>query len=77
MSLPPTEFVNRDGTLPHIPDDLTLPQFILDAWHPARPVNTHGNPVLIEDSTGRGVHLAEVCRAAESPSNFLFNSTPV
>ncbi|KAI0095115.1 amp dependent CoA ligase [Irpex rosettiformis] len=48
------------GPLPHIPDNLTLPQFILDAWHPNRPVNTHLNPVLIEDSTGRGVGLSEL-----------------
>lgn len=49
------------GALPHIPDDVTLPQFIFDSWHPTRPVNKNHNPVLIEDSTGRGVGFSEVC----------------
>ena len=64
MSDKVTEFVAPYGTLPHIPDDVTLPQFILDSWHPTRPVNKNANPVLIEDSTGRGVHLSEVSRYA-------------
>ncbi|EKM61280.1 uncharacterized protein PHACADRAFT_247774 [Phanerochaete carnosa HHB-10118-sp] len=55
-----TEFVAPYGTLPHVPDDVTLPQFILDSWHPTRPVNKNANPVLIEDSTGRGVHFSEI-----------------
>lgn len=55
-----TEFVAPFGTLPHVPDDVTLPQFILDSWHPTRPVNKNANPVLIEEATGRGVHFSEV-----------------
>jgi hypothetical protein len=41
-----------DG-LPHIPDDLTLPQFILDSRHLTRPVRQANTPWLIEDSTGK------------------------
>lgn len=60
MSSSVTEFVAPSGTLPDIPDDVTIVQFILDSWHPTRPVNKHPNPVLIEDSAGRGVYLSEV-----------------
>lgn len=61
------------GPLPHIPDDLTLPQFILDSWHPNRLVNKNLNPVLIEDSTGRGVGHSEVrfSIASTRPGNCL------
>ncbi|GJE94284.1 amp dependent CoA ligase [Phanerochaete sordida] len=55
-----TEFVSSRGALPDIPDDITLPQFILDSWHPTRPVSTKGNPMFIDDVTGRAVHLPEV-----------------
>jgi hypothetical protein len=57
FSLPPSQ---ANGPLPHIPDNLTLPQFMLDTWHPTRPVNKHLNPVLIEDTTGKKVGFAEV-----------------
>lgn len=61
MSSKVVEFVHPlSGSLPHIPDDMTLPQFTFDAWHPTRPVNTHSNPIFIEDSSGREVHLPEI-----------------
>lgn len=46
--------------LPYIPDDLTLPQFMLDYQHLARPVRKDGIPWLIEDSTGRRIGFEEV-----------------
>ncbi|KAJ7193364.1 amp dependent CoA ligase [Mycena pura] len=46
--------------LPHIPNDLTLPQFLLDYTHPARPLRPHGVPWLIEDKTGRPVAYDEL-----------------
>lgn len=46
--------------LPFIPDNLTLPQFILDSQHLTRPVRGDGIPWLIEDSTGRKIGFEEV-----------------
>ncbi|KAI0706143.1 phenylacetyl-CoA ligase [Cytidiella melzeri] len=60
MSVPEFTTAPSVGPLPHIPDDVTLPQFILDSWHPHRPVNKHLNPVLVEDSTGKQVGFAEL-----------------
>ncbi|KDQ63355.1 hypothetical protein JAAARDRAFT_147584 [Jaapia argillacea MUCL 33604] len=48
------------GPLPHIPDDLTLPQFILDSHHPTRPIRGEGIPWLIEDRTGRRIGVEEL-----------------
>ena len=41
------------GPIPHIPDDLTIPQFILDTHHPARPTVTTPQAWLVEDRSGR------------------------
>lgn len=43
-----------------IPDDLTIPQFLLDTTHPLKPVNTTNAPWLIDDASGRKVGLEEV-----------------
>ncbi|KAG9315598.1 hypothetical protein JVU11DRAFT_3236 [Chiua virens] len=48
------------GVLPHIPDNLTLAQFILDSQHPLRPIRGHGIPWFIEDHTGRTVGYEEI-----------------
>ncbi|OJT02330.1 4-coumarate--CoA ligase-like 7 [Trametes pubescens] len=48
------------GPLPPIPDDLTIPQFLLDSHHPARPVLKKPQPWLIEEATGREVGSDEV-----------------
>jgi hypothetical protein len=55
-----TEFISSGGPLPHIPDNLTLTQFILDSTHEYRPVRPQGVPWLIEDATGRKIGLEEV-----------------
>ncbi|KAH9927929.1 amp dependent CoA ligase [Epithele typhae] len=47
------EIVADGGPLPHIPDDLTIPQFILDAHHPARPVLKNVQPWIVDDLSGR------------------------
>ncbi|KAI0634258.1 hypothetical protein C8Q77DRAFT_1110746 [Trametes polyzona] len=53
--------INADGgTLAHIPDDLTIPQFILDSQHPLRPAADPQRPWLIEESTGRAVRANEL-----------------
>lgn len=48
--------------LPPIPDDLTIPQFLLDSRHITRPYNTASNPWFIEEATGRSIGFEEVCR---------------
>jgi hypothetical protein len=55
-----TEFLSPGGPLPYIPDDLTLPQFILDSTHECRPIRSQGATWLIEDATGRKVGFDEV-----------------
>ena len=55
-----TEFLSPGDPPPHIPDDLTLPQFILDSTHECRPVRRQGATWLIEDATGRKIGLDEV-----------------
>jgi hypothetical protein len=55
-----TEFVSPGGPLPHIPDDLTLAQFIFDPTHECRPIRPQGVPWLVDDATGRKIGLEEV-----------------
>jgi hypothetical protein len=44
----------------HIPDDLTVPQFIFESQHELRPPRQQHIPWLIEDETGRGIGGDEV-----------------
>ena len=56
-----TEFVSPGGPLPHIPDHLTLAQFVLDSPHEcSRPIRPQGVAWLVDDATGRKVSLEEV-----------------
>ena len=57
-----TEFVSPGGPLPHVPDDLTLVQFIFDSTHECRPSRPQGVAWLVEDATGRKIGLEEVTR---------------
>lgn len=45
---------------PPIPDNLSIPQFILDSTHPLRPLRPNNVPWLVEDASGRCVGLEEV-----------------
>ncbi|KAK7694984.1 hypothetical protein QCA50_002172 [Cerrena zonata] len=56
MSLYPSPI----GPLPPIPDDLTIPQFLLDTRHVSRPYNSYSNPWFIEEATGREIGFEEV-----------------
>jgi len=55
-----TEFFSPGDPLPHIPDDLTLTQFIFNSTHKRRPHRPQGSPWLIEDATGRKIGREEV-----------------
>ncbi|KAL7284581.1 hypothetical protein ACG7TL_001874 [Trametes sanguinea] len=48
------------GPLAPIPDDLTIPQFLLDAHHPSRPLLKKTQPWLIEELTGREIGSDEL-----------------
>ncbi|EPQ60491.1 acetyl-CoA synthetase-like protein [Gloeophyllum trabeum ATCC 11539] len=66
-----TEFVSSEGSLPHIPDDLTIPQFFLDAGHPAKQMHKEGAPWLIEDGTGKAIGLKEIRIKTDALANAL------
>ncbi|KAG1733051.1 uncharacterized protein EDB91DRAFT_653561 [Suillus paluster] len=53
------EVVSPAGTLPHIPDDLTLAQFVLDAEHVRKPVRKSG-AWIVDDQSGRNIELEEL-----------------
>ncbi|KAF9460146.1 phenylacetyl-CoA ligase [Collybia nuda] len=57
--------------LPHIPDDLTIPQFILDSQHPSRPLRPYTTPWLIEDHTGRPFGHSELSHRTFGLANAL------
>ncbi|PCH35738.1 phenylacetyl-CoA ligase [Wolfiporia cocos MD-104 SS10] len=66
------EIQGPGGPLPFIPDDVTVPQFLLDSQHPSRPVVTNaGNVWLIEDSTGRKVGYEEIRARTHGLANAL------
>ncbi|EIW81327.1 phenylacetyl-CoA ligase [Coniophora puteana RWD-64-598 SS2] len=48
------------GPCPFIPDDVTVVQFMLDSYHPLRPIRPVDTPWLIDDTTGRGIGLEEI-----------------
>lgn len=54
------EIHGSDAPLAHIPDDLTISQFILDTQHPLRPVPNPEQPWFIDETTGREIKLKEV-----------------
>ncbi|KAJ7089354.1 amp dependent CoA ligase [Mycena belliarum] len=58
-------------TLPHVPDDITLEQFILGYRHEARPQRPNSAPWLIEDRTGRQVRLDEINKRTTGLANGL------
>ncbi|KAF8810188.1 acetyl-CoA synthetase-like protein [Phlegmacium glaucopus] len=55
-----TKFRSPHGSCPYSPDNLTIPQFLLDSQHPNKPLRKQGNPWLIEDATGRKIYFEEV-----------------
>ncbi|KAI0634245.1 acetyl-CoA synthetase-like protein [Trametes polyzona] len=59
------------GTLAHIPDNVTIPQFILDSQHPLRPAADPQRPWLIDESTGRAVRADELRARISGLANAL------
>jgi hypothetical protein len=54
--------IHAPGTLPPIPDNLSIPQFFLDSQHSTRPVRNVDAPWLIEDQSGRKIGFEEVSK---------------
>ncbi|KIY71971.1 amp dependent CoA ligase [Cylindrobasidium torrendii FP15055 ss-10] len=55
-------FESPAGPIPDIPDDLIIPQFILDSQHPIRPKRPQGTPWLVADKSGKSLDLEEIQR---------------
>jgi hypothetical protein len=54
------EFRSVHGECPEIPDDLSIPQFFLDSWHPLRPTRPVGSPWVIDDESGKTLDYEQV-----------------
>ena len=65
------EFVSPNGTVPHIPSNMTIAQFFLDYQHPNRPVRPETAPWLIDSDTGRSYHLEEIRTRTYSLANIM------
>jgi len=50
-----TDFQTFHSPLPHIPDNLTVAQFMLDHQHEIRPIRNAQVPCLVDDHTGHVV----------------------
>ncbi|KAJ7152691.1 amp dependent CoA ligase [Mycena crocata] len=50
-----TEYTSPMHTVPHFPEDLTLPQFLFDYQHPIRLHRESGIPWLVDAVTGKAV----------------------
>ncbi|KAF9477527.1 amp dependent CoA ligase [Pholiota conissans] len=65
-----TEF-HSPVPLPHIPDDLTIPQFFLRTESPGRPIRPRNVPFFIDDASGRAVTYEEAHHRAYGLANAL------
>ncbi|KDR82330.1 hypothetical protein GALMADRAFT_237577 [Galerina marginata CBS 339.88] len=54
------EIHSQGPHLPHIPDNVTIPQFLFDYKHEIRPTRLSETPWLIQDDTGRKFWEAEL-----------------
>lgn len=54
------EFHSTQGKCPDIPDDLSIPQFMMDSWHPLRPKRPVGSPWVIDDESGNTLDHEQV-----------------
>ena len=54
------EFRSVHGECPELPDDLSIPQFFLDSWHPLRPARPVGSPWVIDDESGKTLDYEQV-----------------
>ena len=65
------EFRSVHGECPEVPDDLSLPQFFLDWWHPLRPMRTAGSPWVIDDESGKTLDYEQVRQLMDQTGSLL------
>ncbi|KAG6832521.1 hypothetical protein H0H92_000150 [Tricholoma furcatifolium] len=65
------EFHSTGPSLPHIPDNLTIPQFFLDVNNPLRPVRPERAPWLIKDGSTRAFGHSELSQSTHGLANAL------
>ncbi|KAJ7645553.1 phenylacetyl-CoA ligase [Mycena polygramma] len=63
--------IRASGTLPIIPDDLSVPQFQLDLIDSNRPTRHADIPCLIDDTSGRKVYFKELRERTQGLANVL------
>ncbi|GBE87735.1 Acyl-CoA ligase easD [Sparassis crispa] len=59
------------GALPPVPDDLTIPQFMLDTHHVTRPVVKIPKPWYVDAATGRSLYASEIRARVHGLANAL------
>nr|WHF58352.1 4-coumarate:CoA ligase [Ganoderma lucidum] len=65
------EILAGKDDLPYIPDDVLLPQFLLDMHHPLRPVQTTPQAWLVEEATRRKIGSDELRARTHGLANAL------
>ncbi|KAF8158555.1 hypothetical protein B0H34DRAFT_709358 [Crassisporium funariophilum] len=65
------DIYSRGDALPLIPDNVTIPQFLFDTEHPARPSRQKEIPWLIEDDTGKKIGEHELRTRTHGLANAL------
>ncbi|KAF4617186.1 hypothetical protein D9613_005623 [Agrocybe pediades] len=66
------ELHSGEDILPHIPDNLTLSQFMLDYQHEMRPARSSKTPCLVDDSTGKSLSFESLRLQTEYLANGLY-----
>ncbi|ESK98099.1 phenylacetyl- ligase [Moniliophthora roreri MCA 2997] len=62
----------NNPSLPPIPDDLTIPQFMLDSIYPSSPHRPESIPWLLEDRSARPIHYKEIRHRTRALANGLY-----
>jgi hypothetical protein len=65
------EFHSLAPSLPHLPDSVTIPQFMFDYPHQCRPARDTNLPWIIDNDTGRRLLGEDVRRRTFSLANAL------
>ncbi|PFH53346.1 hypothetical protein AMATHDRAFT_45614 [Amanita thiersii Skay4041] len=66
-----TDFSTLSDVLPHIPDDLTVAQFMLDYQHELQPFRSPDIPCFIEQTSGKRICLQELQQRTYGLANTL------
>ncbi|KDR82332.1 hypothetical protein GALMADRAFT_57372 [Galerina marginata CBS 339.88] len=67
-----TDFHTAQDLLPHIPDNLTIAQFMLDYQHDIRPTRNSQMPCIVDDKSGRIITFESLRSQTEDLANGLY-----